>query len=156
MANTAFDKHVEFCEMYMAEINSVVNALFREGETTEALKYASDLYLLREKYAVWLTKEINNNLETFEIALRKLGANTLFVERTHGDERHESQRQIKIDSSFKLFGEILGLETEAEFTEEHAAEAIKEKVKGILGVEELTGLRKHLVHEASKMLTIST
>lgn len=156
MANSAFDKHVEFCEKYMAEIHKAVRTLFREGETPEALEHARNLYFLREEYAVWLTDEINSNLDKFEAALRKLGAEAHFIHTTRGDENYAEQRSVRIENSFELFNEILGLDRDREINEDYAAEAIKKKVKGILGIEELTGLRKHLVSEASKVLGSST
>lgn len=156
MANAAFDKHVEFCEKYMAEIQNATNTLFREGETTEALSHAGTFYKLRENYAVWLTDEINSNLEKFESALRRLGAEAHFIHSTTGDERYAEQRTIRIDTAFNLFHEIMGWDKAQELNEDYAVESIRRKVKSILDIEELTGLRKHLVHEASKVLSKGT
>ncbi|TVP09298.1 hypothetical protein [Shewanella sp. KCT] len=156
MANTAFDKHVEFCEKYMAELQSSVRTLWREGETPEALSHAGALFMLREEYAVWLTDEINENLGKFEKALRKLGAESHFVRTTTGSEQHAEQRSRTITSSFELFGEILGIDETQELNEDYAVEKIKIKVRDILGVEELTTLRKHLVQEASQVICSGT
>ena len=156
MANTAFDKHVRFCEKYMAEIHSFVITLFREGDTPEALKHAGNLYELRLKYAVWLTDNINEQLEKFESAIRKLGANAQFVKSTTGSARYAEQRTIVIEKSHKLFIEILGLDETEELNEEYTVEAVKKKVRAILGVEELTKLREHLVSEAHKAITQGT
>ena len=156
MANAAFDKHVEFCEKYMSEIQNATDTLFREGETPDALSHAGTLYKLRQNYAVWLTDEINSNLEKFESALRKLGANAQFVRTTINDERHAEQRNIRIETAFTLFHEIMGWDKEKEINEDYAVESIQKKVKSILGIEELTGLRKHLIDEASKVLTQNT
>ena len=156
MANSAFDKHVEFCEKYMIEIQNSANTLFREGETPEALAHAGALYKLRESYAVWLTDEINSELEKFEGAIRRLGAEAHFIRNTTGDERYAEQRTLRIDTAFDLFHEIMGWDKTKEINEDYAVESIQRKVKSILGIEELTGLRKHLVHEASKVLSAST
>jgi len=145
MANTAFDKHVEFCEKYMKEIHEVVYTLFREAETPETLKHAGNFHQLREDYAVWLTDEINENLSKFETAIRKLGAHSHFVNTTAGHAQYAEQRSIRIDENHALFSEILGLEEQQEVNEDYAVESIKRKVRGILGVEELTKLRGHLI-----------
>ncbi|MGD0698164.1 MAG: hypothetical protein ABSB82_25400 [Terriglobia bacterium] len=43
MAEKAFDKHVEFCEKYVAKANEGLGILFREGPTKNALTIARDL-----------------------------------------------------------------------------------------------------------------
>jgi hypothetical protein len=35
MANVVFDKHVEFCEKYMEEVDVIVRVLFEKGPTDE-------------------------------------------------------------------------------------------------------------------------
>lgn len=151
MANTAFDRHVEFCEKYMREIHEAVRTLFREGDTPDALGHAGNLHQIREKYAVWLTDEINQNLSKFESVLRKLGAQAQFIESTTDHACYEEQRSIRVEQNHNLFLEVLGLEEET-INEEYAVEVIKKKVRAILGVEELTSLRGHLVARASKVI----
>ena len=46
MANTAFDKHIEFCEAYMRELQNTFYNLFAKGDTEEALEYARNLFLI--------------------------------------------------------------------------------------------------------------
>lgn len=67
MANVAFDKHVLFSEEYVAEIHEALRTLFREGPTPEVLKHTSALYALQQKYAVWLTQKIEQDLESIRI-----------------------------------------------------------------------------------------
>jgi hypothetical protein len=152
MANTAFDKHVEFCEDYMSEINSVFRTLFREGETPEALAHTGTLFTLRETYSLWLTESMSDNLDKFEGALRKLGAQAHFVGQTLGVEQYAEQRSIRIQQNSELLKEILGIDTDAEIHEDHAVESMRKKLRGILGIEELTDLRKYLVKEASSVV----
>lgn len=152
MANTAFNKHVEFCEKYMKEIHEVVQTLFREADTPEAMVHARNLDKLREDYAVWLTSSINENLSRFEAAIRKLGALAHFIETTAGHEGYAEQRSIKISENHELLVEILGLEKDQELNEEHAIDVIKTKVRDILGVEELTKLRGHLITKATEVI----
>lgn len=156
MANKAFDKHVEFCEEYMKEIHNILHELYSDTESFKQIKQANDLYRLREDYAVWLTNEINEDLEKFEVALRRLGVDAHFINSTAGSNNYANQRTMKIESSYELFNEILGIDKDKELNEDYAIESIKRKVKEILDIKELTGLRKHLVHEASKVLQNGT
>jgi len=156
MANTAFDMHVNFCEKYMDEVHAILHTLFREGDTAEVLGNAGNLHQLREDFAVWLTDEIDEKLGKFEQGIRKLGADAQFIETTRGVSRYSEQRSIKIDSNFKLFSDIFGFDKDAEIHEDYAIESTKKKVREILGVEELTGLRTHLLKEASNVLAKNT
>lgn len=74
MANTAFDKHVDFCESYMKKVQQSLKNLISEGPSSTALTDANELYKLRVDHEPWVTDEIANQLEQFESALRHLGA----------------------------------------------------------------------------------
>ena len=80
MANTIFNKHVEFGEEYLKETHSTFLTLFEEGPTDKTLSHANNLYNLKVKYAMWLTVEMNDELEQFEVILRKIGANKKFLQ----------------------------------------------------------------------------
>jgi len=79
MANIAFDKHVMFSEEYAQEVNVTIRTLFTNGPTQKTLEHANKLYLIREKYIVWLTVEIENSLDKFEKRLRGIGADAYLV-----------------------------------------------------------------------------
>ena len=153
MANTAFDKHVAFCEEYMNELHELVRTLFRNGDTSEALGHAGKLCSLRQKYAVWCTQQINSDLDDFECAIRKLGANAHFVSNTVGHKKYAEQRSMKIDENYELLSRILGLNKSEGISEESMIDALKGKVREILGIEELTSLRAHLVRQASNAVS---
>lgn len=153
IANAAFDKHAEFCEKYMKELHDTVRTLYREGETPTALDHANKLYTLRQDYAAWLTDQINVDLGEFESALRKLGANAHFIRSTRGHEGYAEQQTLRINSNFELFSRILGLATSDDIQEESLVEALKTKVRAILGVEELTKLRDHLIKQATNAIS---
>jgi hypothetical protein len=152
MANAAFDKHADFCEKYMKELHDAVRTLFREGDTPAALDHAGKLYSLRQDYATWLTDRINSDLDEFESALRKLGADAGFIRSTTGHEGYAEQRALRIDRNFELFNRILGLKSGENIQEKSMVEALKTKVRAILGVEELTKLREHLIKQASNAI----
>lgn len=152
MANAAFDKHADFCEKYMKELHNAVRTLYQKGNTPAALDHANKLYMLRQDYATWLTDRINADLDEFESALRKLGADAHFINSTRGDENYAEQRSLSIDRNFELFGRILGLKSRDNIQEESMVDALKTKVRAILGVEELTRLREHLIKQASNAI----
>ena len=52
MAITAYDKHVQFSEEYLAKVNQTVTELLMEGASKEALYRAKELSRIREKYTV--------------------------------------------------------------------------------------------------------
>ncbi|XCN73256.1 MAG: hypothetical protein Q3M24_00400 [Candidatus Electrothrix aestuarii] len=135
----------------MKEIHELAHLLFREADTPKVLNNAWKLYEIREEFAVWLTDDININLEKFESAIRKLGADAHFIEKTRDIEHHAKQRSIRIDENHELFIDILGIDSKKEINEGYAVEAIKRKVRKILGIEELTLLRSHLIDKASKL-----
>ncbi len=93
MANVAFDKHVEFSEEYAKEVHKALTTLFREGPTPEVLRHTGALYALQQKYAVWLTPKVERDLETFESALRRIGANAGYVR----DAPSAEDRQQRLD-----------------------------------------------------------
>lgn len=64
MANTVFDKHVEFSEKYLSEVHKLVVTLTREGPTESALAHASNLFKLRIDYTAWITPEIEKKADT--------------------------------------------------------------------------------------------
>ena len=85
MADVAFDKHVEFCEDYVAEMQRALTTLFRRGPHQEALIHADSLSIIRERWTVWLTPEIETELGKFEGALRTIGSHTWLVKEAPND-----------------------------------------------------------------------
>ena len=96
MANSVFDKHVEFCEKYLAEVHQTVVTLTREGPTKEALDHARKLYTLRIEYTAWITPKIDKKLIPFEKAVRNIGAKSGLVNALSGAK---GQRRDKNQSS---------------------------------------------------------
>jgi hypothetical protein len=73
MANVAFDKHVAFCEEYVAELNETLRTLMRDGTNASALTHATKLLAIRRKHAVWVTLAIESRLEMIDKALPRSG-----------------------------------------------------------------------------------
>jgi len=162
MANTVFDKHVEFCEKYLQEVHEVVVTLMREGPTEGALKHASELYNLRIQYTAWILPEIDEKLEPFEKALRKIGANSGLVKSLgrslgEGDFPDEEQRNTNADlrrkavaEMYDTFKSLMDLNDVSTKDAEATVRAVKGRVRDILQIRELIDIRTKLISSVSK------
>lgn len=146
MANIAFDKHVEFCEEYVAEMQNTLITLFREGPTPKALEHSSALYGIQQKYRVWLTPELEFELDRFESALRNIGATAGYIR----DAQDAEDRQKRIERMYSTFNEVVGVEQwkGAKLTEEVAMGMVIRRLRAVLGIAELTSMRKTLITKA--------
>ena len=149
MAELAFDKHVEFCERYMAELHEVIGALFREGTSPKASDKAMSLANIRREFAAWITKSISLKLEPFENAIWEIGTDSHLV-RSLGSSDHESRSRAIERSHAKLMNVIglKGSETHPEHDPAIAAENVKEQVRSILGIDELTRVREFIIRRS--------
>jgi len=146
MANIAFDKHVLFCEEYVAEMQNTLVTLFREGPTFKALEHSSALFAIQQKYRVWLTPELESELDRFESALRNIGATAGYIR----DAPDAEDRKRRIEGMFSKFNEVVGLEEwkGAKLTEEIAISMVIRRLRAVLGIAELTSMRKALIAKA--------
>lgn len=156
MANVTFDKHVEFCEKYMSEVDSAVTTLYRKGTTTEAVAHANKLDCLHREFSAWITDEIALHLAPFENALRQIGARQDFVENTATDPAYEGQRAGVAQSVHQILCRVLNLTdpkltgNPSEGTDPHVSEAaVKRRIREILGIEKLVNIRRRLIDEAA-------
>lgn len=154
MANIAFDKHVEFCEKYMKEVHQTISTLFAHGPSEKVDLHLGNLIEIKREYAAWISDEIASQLEPFEKALNEVGAlsglsNSLGKSNSLGEEDQQARKNA-IKKMYQIFREILNLKKDPEIVEnsEIAVEIVKKKVRSILGVEELTKLRKILINRA--------
>lgn len=150
MANVAFDKHAAFCEEYVNAVHAALHTLFREGPSDKVLPDAGTLHAVQQKYAVWITTQIQKDLEPFQSALREIGASAWFVEATRGDEHSAEERQQHINSMFSTLAKVMGFtEWESQpVTSELAAAAVVGRLRSILGTEELSQMRRVIVERA--------
>lgn len=147
MAEKAFDKHVEFCEKYVAKANEGLALLFREGPTKKALDIARDLYLVRREFVLWETREVSDYLDKFEQALRNIGADEFYLEHVpKGDERSRIVERV-----FETFRAIVEIKDSPDKpTAEVAVSRIIDNLRDHLGISKLTALRRHYLDEATK------
>lgn len=151
MANVAFDKHVQFCEEYVAEVHKTLRTLFREGPSPQVLTHTEQLYATQKKYAVWLTTKIETDLELFESALRRIGANAHYLEVAPAAQ----DRSQRIALTYKTFASVMGSEHMGSsewkgesLSEELAISMVIQRLRTVLGTEELTQMRHALVTKA--------
>src|SRR5450432_793484 len=100
MADVAFDKYSLFCEEYVAEMFKALETLGREGPSQAARTHAFTLLEIRRRSAVWLTPEVETELDRFEDAIRKIGNDAWLVAQVPGEpaarsEEHTSELQSR-------------------------------------------------------------
>lgn len=150
MANVAFDKHVMFSEEYVAEVHKVLVTLFREGPTSRVFDHTRELYAIQQRYAVWLTQKIEQDLELFESSLRRLGATAYLVDVETGAKEHPQ----RIAEMYKIFANLMGEDImggqwdEVPLSEGLAISMVIRRLRIVLGTEELTEMRVGLVSKA--------
>jgi len=158
MATIAFDKHVEFCEAYMSKVHETIELFFREGPTSKAMEKAAEILVLRQRFAAWINKEISVDLEPFEAALRAIGSKTHLVSMLMGDGG--DIRKQALDESYDVFSNVLGMPTitgsDYEERENVAAENVKERIRAILGINELLEVRKFIIQRSAKFARENT
>jgi hypothetical protein len=151
MANVAFDKHVGFSEEYVSLVFEILSELFRKGPCQEALDGASRLLAARKRWALWVTPQVETDLERFEAALRKMGASAYVVANAPGSPGHSDfVKQMYSDFAEVMGSKVMGAkEWEGrQITGDVALHTIIQKLRTVLGVEELTNLRSRLLCEA--------
>jgi len=150
MAEVAYDKHVAFCEEYVARVLVGFDEMIKDGPTAETFNIGAELRSIRGKHSVWLTKEIEAKLIPVENALVEIGANESILERmTTGDERSEIVAKI-----YKIFGQLHGLNgTTVEEGSIPTKDMIVEDLRKILGINTLTTLRQGTAELALKRIS---
>ncbi len=154
MANIAFDKHVAFCEEYVAEMQKTLSTLFREGPSDLVLTHAHLLGAIQDKYRLWLTPEIDEYLETYEKKLRKVGAGARLIKMAPAEDYFKAKdRQKIIDDVYKTYTEVTdvpnwhgGAITEEQ--EKQGTASVINRFRAVLGTSELTCLRKLALEKA--------
>ena len=159
MAEKAFDKHVEFCEKYVAKAHEGLEILLRVGPrsransgveaTSEALNIAKGLYQIRLEFVLWETKEVALVLGRFEKALCQIGADQGLLQAVTDQEEYMEL----IHKIYEKFKEVTTLETLPDKpTPEIAITNIIARLQDHVGVSQLTELRKHYLVEAEKRI----
>lgn len=152
MADIAYDKHVDFCEAYIAKTSTGLQQLYEKGPSDVALPIAYDLASIRVSYRAWLTEEIEDSLIPFEQALREIGANKEYLK----DLPIGTERSRVVNAMYEAFKLATGMSEavsveEREKTSAHVIEALRD----VLGIRELTALRRRATAVALSRLVES-
>lgn len=150
MANVAFNKHVDFCERYIKEMNEGIRNLLHEGPTEKALLFAKKLTQLRVEYSPWLTEDIVKRISHYENELAKIGFKCGSLECAKTDEKFRSKLLDEIES---IFSEIIRSDNGSD---DVVSEKIVAHLQELLGIKELTILRQSVIHEALKTINKKT
>lgn len=143
MAQVAYNKHTKFCEEYMARVQQGFQEMLRDGASKNMLIIGRDLVRIRQKHAVWLTKDIDDKLHPFEKKLIEVGSKEDLLQRGVLVDEKRAKVIEEIYGSFELI-----IESQKPLNEEEANIAIGrviERIRGILGVTTLTELRMKAV-----------
>jgi len=157
MANTVFDKHVEFCEIYLSEIEAMLDTCFRRGPHEDVLKHTSELINVRRKYTAWIPEDVDLKLDSYEMVARKMGASASTASLL-AEIDPQGQRSAFVTDMYKNFGELLGIDIGSKKDEAEVKEAavlrLKRVVREILQVNELISIREHLIKRAANSTTL--
>jgi hypothetical protein len=140
MADVAFDRHVALCDEFVQELFSTLQVLMANPQDHEGAKRKADAIgdTIR-KHTVWLTPEIQIQLEKFESAVRDI-ANKSYIA-----DKHPSvgNRQEPLDLLLELIdpGSAYGTPPKRELLYKQIIDLARQ----MLGVRELTELRGSLL-----------
>jgi hypothetical protein len=125
-----------------------VKELFKEGPSKIGLTLAYELLEVRNKHCTWLTNDVAKTLEKFEVSIRKIGANAQFYDCDPGKANDAGA----VEEMFKIFEDIFGI-TSKDVEEDSvvAVSKVMRSLQNILGIEQLTNLRQHLVGDMFKV-----
>jgi hypothetical protein len=140
MANVAFDKHVELCDEFVRELFAALQCLMNDPQADEAAKQRADaIGNVIRRYAVWITPELQAELEQFESAIRNISS------KAHIARMHPSigSRQEVLDLLLDLIdtGSAPGKPPKREVS----YRKLIDHAQRVLGVKELTDLRRTLL-----------
>jgi hypothetical protein len=154
MSTVVFDKHVEFAEEYIKEIQNLLKILSREGPSSNwkyGLDYVAPLYEVRKKYRLWISRSIAGKLNVFEGKILNMGASIGLWEAT----KYKEGANELLDRAYSLFYEIMELEKvqnkdqeEINLKRQEGYISVIEYLQEILGIEKLTRLRDSIISDS--------
>jgi hypothetical protein len=104
MATVVFDRHIDFCEEYVAATSKALHALLQEG-TMDPTPYRRDLFRIRQKWALWLYDELEVKLDGCEGEISRV----IEAPSVGADGAYESSKASR-GSLIAYLREILGTE----------------------------------------------
>jgi hypothetical protein len=151
MANTVFDKQVEFSDKYVVFVIDAFNTLEQSQDWEIAHDFARKLTMLRLSYMCWLTSEIDKNLEVFEQKLRTLGAKSSYIKMPKGEGTNQEHRDAAAQEMLDIYSAfVYVLEKNTEHPEA-TLQSLSIKMRAILDVEDLAYLKKLIISPTWKV-----
>jgi hypothetical protein len=145
MSKVVFDKHVEFGEAYVDQLQQILGKLFAEGPTRRSVEFVYPLYQVRKDYRLWISSEMASTLDEFEQKIVRMGT-------TYGIA--EAGSSSAFDKADKLYEEILDLKKkdadnpDIEIKKHQGYNLVIHHLQEILGVEKLTRLRDSIISQS--------
>lgn len=157
MSNKAFDNYCEFCDAYLQKLHEVRDQLVAQGSQA-AMEGSWALTELQRKWCLWVDNETREKLDTLEFALRSLGADAEFSRATRGT--NDPARGPAIQREYAALKSLLGMVKDEVDKESPPGtrkqsltfEQVIDEVRVLLGLDELTKLRRRIIGEASAEL----
>jgi len=151
MANIAFDKHIAFCERYMAAVIAIAQTLSENGPLSLTDDHYYSLTDLHREFGAWVSSELTEKLLPFEKSVGELVCTTYDVNSTdepcNEELREDSRKRAKL-----IFNQILRINLGYEGIEPDDRlyfPAVIDKIREILDIDKLIALRKALFLQAS-------
>lgn len=104
--------------------------------------------LIQREYAAWIPKDVALALDPFENAINKISARSYLVSALRGTGE---QGQLEaINEMYSIFREVIqvGEPEDMKGNSEIAVEEVKERIRSILGIDQLTRMRRKLIQQA--------
>lgn len=134
MAETAFDKHILFCEEYIFKLQEILKLIFKDGDPKKGFEYYFSLHKVKEKHRTWVTKSIEDVIKPLEGALWTMGRSSI-------------AGSAKLADAYNILGVMMGDDT------------AKDEILDSLGISEknesdYTEPEKQLIYAAGIQLMI--
>ena len=153
MAETIFDKHVEFSELYIEKVMDSFHYLRSNRDSEKALVFSGDLTKLRFKFSAWLTNDIDVQLMRFEDKLRNLGANSEYIKMPKGKGTNQADRDQAARELLEILSAFTSWKEPSSTHPDVQLNYIQNSLRDVLGVDELVKIRELIVQNANNQLT---
>ena len=138
------DQQVQFNEEYLAKVNQTLTELWIEGQSVKAIERAKELSGIREKFAAWLTRDVEEQLYPIESALRTIGAGSHVLPMVAPG----SHRSKIVEDVYNALREVTEIGEDKKGATASVA-TITDRLRELLGTKDLVDLRIGIVKLAS-------
>jgi hypothetical protein len=150
IANTVFDKQVEFTNKYVAIVLDAFETLRCLQDWEVAHDFAGKLTMLRLSYMCWLTSEIDKNLAVFEQKLRTLGANSIYIKMPKDIGTNQEHRDAAAREMLEIYSDFVDVLGTGVEHSQATLQSLSIKMRAILDVEDLGYLKKQIISSTQR------